>query len=447
MRLSEAAHTLDTTFLGKDVLFKGCSTDSRDINNEEMFIALQGEFHNGHDYIEQALLRGANAALVEQTLQNYLPMIIVDNTRKAMGKLAEHWRNRFSIPLVAITGSNGKTTVKEMLTAILSLHASVHATRGNLNNDIGLPLTLFGLDSQHVYAIVEMGANHPGEISLLSRMSHPTVALITQCAPAHLEGFGDIDGVARAKAEIFEGLDKNGIAVINADDPYAGFWREHASEAGQILFALETSADVTAKNIKHDHAGGTTAFSLITPRGRIELMLPLPGRHNVINALAAVACAVVLEVPLADIKQGLESMSAVKGRMQWKKGIRQSCVIDDTYNANPESLMAALSVLKHIPTKRWLVLGDMGELGSWAEQYHISAGQEAHDKGVERLFTIGQLGQFACESFGEGACHFETIDQLNKVIRKEVTGNLTILVKGSRAMQMERVVNALMEAD
>ena len=225
MRLSAAADTLATTFSGEDVLFHGCSTDSRHTNDGELFIALRGEFHDGHDFVEQARSQGANAALVERSLPLDLPMIVVDNARMAMARLAEHWRTRFTIPLVAITGSNGKTTVKEMLTAILSRHAKVHATRGNLNNDIGVPLTLFGLDSQHLFAIVEMGANHPGEISLLSRMSHPTVALITQCAPAHLEGFGSIDGIARAKAEIFEGLAGNGVAVINADDAYAEFWR------------------------------------------------------------------------------------------------------------------------------------------------------------------------------------------------------------------------------
>ena len=447
MRLSEAADVLDATFHGEDVLFKGCSTDSRDIHKGELFIALHGEFYDGHDFVEQVRSQGANAVLVERTLQLDLPMIAVDNTRKAMGKLAGHWRSNFKIPLIAITGSNGKTTVKEMLTAILSQHTQVHATRGNLNNDIGVPLTLFGLGKQHVYAIVEMGANHPGEISWLSRMSNPTVALITQCAPAHLEGFGNIDGVARAKAEVFEGLSKDGIAVINADDSYADFWYGKVSEHGRINFALDTSADVTADNIQHDSVTGSISFSLKTPKGRIEIMLSLPGKHNVLNALAAAACAVALELPLADIKQGLESMSAINGRMQWKRGVCQSCVIDDTYNANPQSLLAALDVLKYIPTRKWLVLGDMGELGTSAEQYHESAGRYARDKGVERLFTIGQLSRHATETFGDGARHYDTIDQLSEVIRKEVTGDLTILVKGSRAMHLERVVNVLMEAD
>jgi UDP-N-acetylmuramoyl-tripeptide--D-alanyl-D-alanine ligase len=447
MRLSEAADVLDATCHGEDVLFKGCSTDSRDIHKGELFIALHGEFYDGHDFVEQARSQGANAVLVERTLQLDLPMIVVDNTRKAMGKLAGHWRSNFKIPLIAITGSNGKTTVKEMLMAILSQHTQVHATRGNLNNDIGVPLTLFSLGKQHVYAIIEMGANHPGEISWLSRMSNPTVALITQCAPAHLEGFGNIDGVAKAKAEIFEGLSKDGIAVINADDSYADFWCGKVSEHDRINFALDANADVTADNIQHDSATGSTSFLLITPNGRIEIMLSLPGRHNVLNALAAAACAVVLELPLTDIKQGLERMSAINGRMQWKKGICQSCVIDDTYNANPHSLLAALDVLKNIPTKRWLVLGDMGELGTGAEQHHESAGRYARDKGVERLFTIGQLSRHATETFGDGACHYDTIDQLSEVIRKEVTGNLTILVKGSRAMHLERVVNVLVEAD
>jgi UDP-N-acetylmuramoyl-tripeptide--D-alanyl-D-alanine ligase len=447
MRLSEAADVLDATYQGEDVLFKGCSTDSRDIHKGELFIALHGDFYDGHDFVEQVRSKGANAVLVERMLQVDLPMIVVGNTRKAMGKLAGRWRSNFKIPLIAITGSNGKTTVKEMLMAILSQHTQVHATHGNLNNDIGVPLTLFGLGKQHVYAIVEMGANHPGEISWLSRMSKPTVALITQCAPAHLEGFGNIEGVAKAKSEIFEGLSKDGIAVINADDFYADFWSGKVSEHDQINFALDTDADITADNIQLDSATGSISFSLVTPKGRIEIMLSLPGRHNVLNALAAAACAFALDLPLMDIKQGLESMSAINGRMQWKKGIYQSCVIDDTYNANPQSLLAALDVLKHIPTKRWLVLGDMGELGTNAGHFHESAGRYARDKGVERLFTIGQLSRHATESFGDGACHYDSIDKLSDVIRKEVTDDLTILIKGSRAMHLERVVNVLVEED
>jgi len=292
-----------------------------------------------------------------------------------------------------------------------------------------------------------MGANHKGEISKLSRMSHPAVALITQCAPAHLEGFGSVEDVASAKAEIFEGLDRNGIAVINADDAYAEFWYAQAVQVSRICFALEKNADISAENIHYDYTGGKSVFSLLTPRGSIEVKLPLPGKHNVMNALAAAACAIVLDVSLAKIKQGLECIAPINGRMQWKKGILQSCIIDDTYNANPQSLAAALNVLKHIPSHKWLVLGDMGELGASAEDYHVEAGRLAHDGGIERLFTTGPLSRLATDSFGKGAGHYENIEPLLDAIKSGISPDTTVLVKGSRAMHMERVVDALVEAE
>ena len=446
MNLALAAQNINALFEGEDVVFHGCSTDSRNISPGELFIAIKGERFDGHDFLQNARERGAVAAMVRLSETHInLPAIKVSNTREGMGKLAGYWRSRFNIPLIAITGSNGKTTVKEMLVSILGIKAKILATRGNLNNDIGVPLTLFGLGEEHTCAVIEMGANHPGEIRWLSHLARPTVAVITQCAPAHLEGFGSVEGVARAKAEIYEGLDKQGTAVINADDDYADFWKDKIKGLALITFGINKPADVTALPLSGTDSYTNNNFELKTPDGSIEIHLPLLGQHNVMNALAAAACATGIGVSLPAIKQGLEKVKPVKGRLELKTGINNSRIIDDTYNANPVSLSAAIKVLNTFSGKRWLVLGDMGELGTESESLHTLAGEKARENGVEKLFATGELSRLAVKSFGRNAEYFETTDELSEQLLSEIAPDVTVLVKGSRSMQMERVVGRLEE--
>lgn len=443
MQLREAATVMDGTLEGADRAFRGCSTDSRTIKSGELFIALHGERFDGHEFIAAAADAGAGAALVDRSVPAAaLPLIRVENTLTAMGRLAADWRKRFRVPLLAVTGSNGKTTVKEMLAAILARREPVLATRGNLNNEIGVPLTLFGLGAEHRFAVLEMGANHPGEILRLTNLARPDVAVITQCAPAHLEGFGSVEGVARAKAEIYEGLAAGGTAVINADDAFCALWRELASARRQISFGLRAPADVMAENIAPLADGGFD-LRLRTPRGSIGVRLPLPGRHNVVNALAAAACCEAIGAPLEDIAAGLADVHPVKGRLERKPGAAASTILDDTYNANPASLRAALDVLAGMPGRHWLVLGDMGELGESGPALHRGAGEAARESGVERLFALGALSGEAVAGFGAGAHHYEAVADLVEAVKRDLRPGVIVLVKGSRAMQMERVVNAL----
>jgi UDP-N-acetylmuramoyl-tripeptide--D-alanyl-D-alanine ligase len=446
MLLSAAATAIEARLHGSDVVFSGCSTDSRSLAPGALFIALRGERYDGHDFVAAARERGASAALVEEeTDTGPLPLLIAPDTRAAMGRLAGHWRSGFDLPLIALTGSNGKTTVKEMISAILSQQAPVLATRGNLNNDIGVPLTLFGLGAEHRYAVMEMGANHPGEIDYLSRLARPTVALITQCAPAHLEGFGSIDGVARAKAEIFNGLLENGTAVINADDDYAGFWSDTASAYRRISFGLGGDADISATNLRFDADSGRQSFVLLTPDGDTEVSLALPGRHNVMNALAAAACCCAVGIPPAAIRDGLEHMAAIAGRLQMKRARSGMRVFDDTYNANPASLKAGLEVVAGYPGRHGLVLGDMGELGGEAAALHRQAGELARAGAVQKLYAIGELSRHAVQAFGDSARHFTDAGELVRAVKADLDPSWTVLVKGSRAMGMEKIVQRLVE--
>ncbi len=446
MRLTDAVQAMHARLIGADAQFSGCSTDSRTLPSGALFFALSGEHFDGHRFLAEAAGRGARGAVVEREVADAgLPLLSVPDTRQALGLLAGNWRQRFDIPVVAITGSNGKTTVKEMLAAIFSQLAPTLVTPGNLNNDIGVPLTLFGLGGAHRYGVIEMGANHPGEIALLTRLVRPKVAVITQCAPAHLEGFGSIEGVARAKAEIYSDLDADGIAIINADDAYAGYWRSCCPATRQISFGLRSGADVSATQVQNN--GGAMHFVLHTGAGKVPVRLPLLGAHNVMNALAAAACATALEIPLPRIASGLEAMRAVKGRLQLKPGCNGARVLDDTYNANPTSLQAAVDVLATFPGHHWLVLGDMGELGPTADDLHTRAGVSARQCGVERLFALGALSQCAARAFGAGAEHFTDSEALVARLRPALAADVAVLVKGSRAMAMERVVAAIVAED
>jgi UDP-N-acetylmuramoyl-tripeptide--D-alanyl-D-alanine ligase len=440
MQLSEAARVLDGRMAGENVAFRGVSTDTRRLAPGSLYFALQGTNFDGHAFVDSARDQGAAAAAVSRPCESSLPQVQVVDTRLALGQLSAFWRQQFSLPVVAITGSNGKTTVRAMTEAILSGCGRTLSTQGNLNNDIGLPLTLARLGPDDQFAVLEMGANHPGEIDYLAGLAQPTIAVITNAAPAHLQGFGDLEGVARAKGELFARLDASAAAVINADDDFAPLWRSLASHCRVVEFGLDTPAGVTC-----EWAGDTRGsdIRLKTAQGGIELRLPLPGRHNVMNALAACAVSLLAGADLAAVKRGLESLSAVAGRFNIHVLPGGITLIDDSYNANPESLQAALEVLALATDDSWLVLGDMGELGAAAAELHAAAGRRARAAGVTRLYGLGELAGQAVAAFNGPGGAFSTMDELLDALRTDLRGPLHILVKGSRSMRMERVVAAL----
>ncbi|TAJ82850.1 MAG: UDP-N-acetylmuramoyl-tripeptide--D-alanyl-D-alanine ligase [Gallionellaceae bacterium] len=449
MQLSQAAKILGGTLIGPDVKFDAVSTDSRTIAPGDLFVALQGERFDGCEFVAKAIEDGAAAALVNADsykksaalLAANSPILAVEDTRLALGQLAAYWRKQFAIPLLGITGSNGKTTVKEMLAAILRAHTgdadAVLATQGNLNNDIGMPLTLLKLRATHRYAVIEMGMNHPGEIGYLTRLACPDVALVNNAASAHLAGLGTVESVARAKGEIFAGLAAQGVAVINADDEFAPLWRAEAGGHRVIDFGLGAQAGVHASW----HAQGFGAYiDAITPQGAFAVGLQVPGAHNVRNALAATAAAIAVSIPLPAIAAGLKNFGGVAGRLQRKAALHGAALIDDTYNANPASLLAALKVLAQAPGKKILVLGDMGELGADAPRLHAEIGAEARNLGIQKLLALGDLSAYAVDEFGAGATHFKRIEDLFACLEQYLDADSTVLVKGSRFMKMERVV-------
>ena len=384
--------------------------------------------------------------MVSRKIKTELPLLLVADTRMGLGRLASTWRSKHSIPVIGVTGSNGKTTVKEMLATILGQKGPVLATKGNLNNEIGVPLTLLRLEDSHRYAVIEMGANGPGEINYLSSLARPQVAIITNAAPAHLEGFGDISGVARAKGEIFNNLADDGIAVINADDSRVGLWRVMVGNHRSVSFGIHNPADLSAREMHvNEHHG--YSFEMHTPSGVIDICLKLPGKHNIMNALAATAGALSVGLSLSEIKTGLEAMLPVKGRLQMKKGIHHSIVIDDTYNANPGSMRPVFEVLAAHRGKKILVLGDMGELGNASRAFHEQVGRQARVTGIDSLYTVGEHASISAGTFGKGAHHFANQDDLIVALCTELSnesGNETmILVKGSRFMHMEQIARVL----
>jgi UDP-N-acetylmuramoyl-tripeptide--D-alanyl-D-alanine ligase len=447
MRLSEAAFALGVEHRGDDVTFTRVCTDSRAVMAGDLFVALRGERFDGHAYCAAAQSLGAVAALVDgmgvALAPAAMPLIAVNDTLKGLGQLAHAWRSRFDLPLVALTGSSGKTTVKEMLAAILDVvtPGAVLATRGNLNNEIGVPLMLLELNASHRCAVIEMGMNHAGEISRLTRVARPDVALVNNAGHAHVGNLGSVEAVAHAKGEIFEGLARNGTAVINADDAYAALWHKLSSKNNLLTFGLECKADVTARYTL-GASGSEIEFQTVV--GSAKATLAAPGVHNVRNALAACASALAMDVALADIAQGLANYHGVKGRLQYKAGLGGAVIIDDTYNANPESVRAAIDVLARLPGERHLVLGDMGELGDESAACHREAGAHARTAGINGLSVLGEASQEAAAAFGSGARHFETPELLVEHLKPRLISGVTVLVKGSRFMRMERVVSALL---
>ncbi len=443
MRLSEAALATRGQLIGADVEFCCVGTDSRAIKKGQLFVALKGENFDGHEYAAQSLEQGASAVLVSKA-SNVSPAVVVEDTRLALGDLASHWRAKFDMPVVAITGSNGKTTVKEMLAAILKVatadDASVLATQGNLNNDIGLPMTMLNLGKQHRYAVLEMGMNHTGELSYLSNLAKPNVALVNNAGTAHIGELGSLEAIANAKGEIFEGLADGGTAIINADDVFANLWKNLASKHQQVTFGLKAKADVTAKYELH---AASSDLELIAPNGTVKFTLPAPGLHNVSNALAAASAALALNVLLENIATGLSNFAGVKGRLQTKQGFAGAKVIDDTYNANPMSMKAAIDVLKVSAGQRIFVMGDMAELGADAASMHAEIGAYAKTAGIEKFYALGELTKNAVTAFGANAMHFGTVEALAESLKSIMNAETTVLVKGSRSMRMERVVDAI----
>lgn len=424
------------------IVFDRVTTDSRDVRPGDLFVALKGERFDGNDYVEQVLAAGAVAAVTSVAGKG--ARIVVKDTLLALQSLAAFWRQRFPCAqLIGVTGSNGKTTVKEMLASILAQHVGaeyVHATKGNLNNHIGLPLTVLGVKSDCRYVIAEMGMNHAGEIATLTRIARPDVAIINNAGQAHLEHLGSVEGVALAKGEIFEGLTTRGYAVINSDDAYAELWAKLAAGFNQTTFGLQ-AADVTARHIEQ-HATGSR-FILSTALEDVSVELAVPGMHNICNALAAAAATFAIKVPLTTIADGLEAYQGVKGRLQCKQASNGALLIDDTYNANPDSMRAAVDVLVAREGKRILVLGDMGEVGSDAPVRHRELGEYAKAQGITQVFGMGEHCAQAMQA--AGGQHFSDLSSLIAAVRQAMSADAVVLVKGSRFMQMERVVDALQE--
>lgn len=452
MTLAQAARWLDLAPPAVDVNISGVSTDSRSVKAGELFVALTGDRFDGHDFLAQVQEKGAVAALVSRRVDSVsLPQLVVENTRLGLGRLAAGWRAEFKGMVVGLTGSSGKTTVKEMIAAILSQAGPVLATQGNLNNDIGVPLTLFRLrPGVHRSAVIEMGANHVGEIAYLTSLARPDIALVNNVGTAHIGEFGGVENIARGKGEIWQGLAQNGVAVINADDAFANYWRGLVKGHRVVTFGVH-QADVsmtTEKGWLIENGRVQNRFVIKSPQGEIEVALHLAGHHNVLNALAAAASALAAGATLAQVKAGLESVQPIKGRMQPQLSRWQQLVIDDTYNANPSSAVAAIDVLVQAAKQTVFVLGDMGELGDESPQLHYRVGEHARQCGVTRFYATGTYSKEAIRAFAGEGFWFETQLALIEALVKDLaqTGSeVAVLVKGSRSARMENVVAALVK--
>ncbi|HEY6125887.1 MAG TPA: UDP-N-acetylmuramoyl-tripeptide--D-alanyl-D-alanine ligase [Steroidobacteraceae bacterium] len=442
--LAAFAKSCSGALTGADRAYSGVSTDTRTLKAGELFVALRGPRFNANEFVAAAEKAGAAGAVVDTPVSSPLAQIVVADTQEALTRSAAAWRNGFSMPIVGVAGSNGKTTVKEMTAAILERAGTTLATRGNLNNHIGVPLTLHRLDAKQRFAVVEIGANRAGEVADLVKLARPTVGLITNAGAEHLEGFGSLEGVARAEGEMVAGLEPSATAVINADDEFASLWRGMAR--GQVsTFGVANAADFSARDIHTaiDATGFVTRFELRAPAGVTPVELHLAGSHNVLNALCAAAAASAAGASLDDVRQGLATMRPVPGRLQFKTAPSGAWIVDDSYNANPSSMKAAIEVLASVDARRWLVVGDMGELGSFADASHGEIGRFARDHHIDRLFATGKLSALAVEAFGSGGEWFPDAESLARAVNSELTREVCVLVKGSRSNRLERVVEAL----
>ncbi|WP_268797802.1 UDP-N-acetylmuramoyl-tripeptide--D-alanyl-D-alanine ligase [Pseudomonas huanghezhanensis] len=443
---SELAGPLNARLVGEDVSFDAVSIDSRGVGVGDLFVALTGPRFDGHDYLDQVAEKGAVGALVEREVENSnLPQMVVADTRQALAQLAAINRNAFvNKPVAAITGSSGKTTVKEMLASILRTRGPVLATRGNLNNELGVPLTLLSLAAEYDAAVIELGASRVGEIAFTVSLTKPHVTVITNAGTAHVGEFGGPEKIVQAKGEIIDGLDAFGTAVLNLDDKAFDIWHKRAGERKVLSFSLGNPvADIYASDLGID-ARGCPAFTLNSPVGAASVQLNLLGTHNVANAMAAAAVAYALDVSLQGIVEGLNNVQPVKGRTVAQLAANGMRVIDDTYNANPTSVAAAVDILASFPGRSVLVLGDIGELGDWAEQGHREVGEYAAGK-VDALYAVGPLMAHATKAFGQDARHFANQADLIAALAAEQNKNTTILIKGSRSAAMENIVAALCE--
>jgi len=452
LRLSEIADALgvrpvipgDGQANGREVAVESIVSDSRKVEFGALFAALPGSQVDGHDFARAAVRMGAVALLVQRPLdlagEKNVPQLVVDDVLVALGHIATLLRDRLDPVVVGITGSNGKTTVKEMVASILRRLGPVLATRGNYNNELGVPLSVFGLEPQHRFAVLELGASKPGDIEYLARMVRPDVAVVNNVGPAHLGGFGSIEAVAQTKGAIYMGLPPDGCAVINADEPWGDLWRGYSAAQRELTFGTSEGADVRLQGTE-EHP------RIVTPAGAFEFRPVLPGHHNLLNAMAATALVLALapklEIDIADIRAGLESVQPVPGRLNFIETRRGWTVIDDTYNANPASLYSALQVLRGMQGTPWLVLGDMKELGEESPKMHREVGDAARAMGVSRLFAIGEMSAWTADAFGEGAQHFDSREALAAALRRALRPGINVLVKGSRSMGMEAVVRAI----
>ncbi len=436
LNLKELAGVLNCAAPASDVMVDSIVTDSRKVHYGSLFAALPGSQVDGHDFASAAVEMGAVALLVSRRLDLNVPQLVVEDVLLALGRLARLVRDRINPLVIGITGSNGKTTVKEMLSSILRLQGKVLATRGNYNNELGVPLSLFELEQNHRFAVLELGANKTGDIAYLTGISRPDVGLVTNVGPAHLQGFGDEKGVAEAKGEIFAGLPESGWAIINGDEPWLSAWQKISTAGHTLTFGAKADNDVRLER-RDDQA------RIVAPQGSFDLELPLPGEHNLHNATAAAAAAIALDIPLDVIQSGLAAVKPVPGRLNLLRTTSGCIVIDDTYNANPASLYSALQVLANMQGTAWLVLGDMKELGSGSRKLHVEVGDAARSLGVNRVFATGDMSKYTVDAFGEGATHFADRKALIKALIPELRLGINCLVKGSRSMGMEAVVEAI----
>lgn len=438
LNLHEIVEMVQGTLIGTDVPIEGISIDSRTTRSGDLFVAIKGEHFDGHDFVEAAAASGAVAVMVSEAVATSLAQVRVADTLQALSDLAAQWRRRLKITILALTGSNGKTTTKEIIASILHRCKRVIATTGNFNNHIGVPLTLLAMRTQHDVAVVEMGANHPREIHKLCGIAKPDIALLLNASAAHIEGFGSLNGVAEAKGEIFECLDKSGTAILNKDDTYYGYWRQLLDGQRAIEFSLSDKADFCLLS----HREQTVELSLMgEPRiCRMQLL----GRHNISNCLAAAAASYAVGAGIDDIVAGIESVSPVPGRLATHRGMNGSRLIDDSYNSNPASLEAALAVLEQASGERWLALGDMAELGDESVELHARAGRQAKSMNIHRLFAVGDDARIAAQNFGEAGESFDSVDALIPHLKARLKPGVSLLVKGSRSARMDRLVVALM---
>lgn len=442
--LAEFAAACGGRLLGADRPFDEVAIDSRRLGPGNLFAALMGERVDGHAFVADAAARGAAGALVRHAQSVALAQIVVDDVEAALASAARAVRARFTGPVIGVAGSNGKTTVKEMTAAILAQRGPCLATRGNLNNHLGVPMTLLRLRSEHRSAVIEMGANRAGDVAALVRIARPDIGLITNAGAEHLEGFGSLEGAARAEGEMVAELPADATAVLNADDAFFGMWRA-CTAARVVSFGLRESAQFSAQALRLQLStqGFASSFELRSPGGRRTVQLRLAGRHNVLNALASAAAAASAGATLEQLSAGLAGVSAVRGRLQLRRRSDGGWLIDDSYNANPSSVRAGLEVLAQMPGRRWLVLGDMAELGEFAATSHRELGEAARSLGVERLYSHGPLAALAAASFGAGAQTFEDAAALTRALQSALSPEVSLLIKGSRVNRLERIVEAL----